>query len=244
MVPQIMVNRLKVPLVGPGLNIDGNHRVAKQVRTLSIAAVGPGDRRRQWDVQHSARFIEREVERPGVDPKASLPALTVPRIVSHTSGLRDRAELPQFRARAGIVTHARCRCRHQDPGGVFAPTTTTFRWMNGTELYGTTRSTSPFLPKPETGAPVAASSAKRRRPAVKMMRAGARRHQASTPHPGATGPPQNDIAPAFFSGFRLERNHTVGGRQIHRAADDDRRGLEFGPPPRPGGLGAGPLCSE
>ena len=51
---------------------------------------------------------------------------------------------------------------------MFAPTTMTFLWMNGTELYGTTMSTSPFLPKPASGVPVSALSAIRRRPAVKI----------------------------------------------------------------------------
>src|SRR5262245_64044164 len=58
------------------------------------------------------------------------------------------------------------------PGGEFAPTTTIFLWTSGTELYGTTRSTSPSLPNAVAGAPVFASIAISRRPAVNTIRGG------------------------------------------------------------------------
>ena len=57
-------------------------------------------------------------------------------------------------------------------GIVFAPTITAFLKTRGTELYGTTRSTSPFVPKRDSTAPVAALSAMSRRPIVNRMRGG------------------------------------------------------------------------
>src|SRR4029077_18063675 len=58
------------------------------------------------------------------------------------------------------------------PGGVFAPTTATFLKISGTELYGTTMSTSPSLPKPGSSLPVVALSAINRRPAANRIRGG------------------------------------------------------------------------
>ena len=75
------------------------------------------------------------------------------------------------------------------PGGVLAPTTTTFLKMPGTELYGTPISTSAVLSEGDAGAPVLALSAIRRRPAVKKMRGGV------LPSPGQYATPRRDGAP-------------------------------------------------
>src|SRR5262249_61183340 len=74
------------------------------------------------------------------------------------------------------------------PGGEFAPTTTTFLSTRGTELYGTTKSTSPLLPKLDARAPVFASSAINRRPAVKTTRGG------SFAPPGQYATPRRETA--------------------------------------------------
>ncbi len=76
------------------------------------------------------------------------------------------------------------------PGGVFAPTTTTFRYTSGTELYGTPMSTSPLVPKP-----VAVLRSRRRArsggvPAVtKMMRGGRSRSPGQYVTPRRDGRP-------------------------------------------------------
>ena len=42
-VPEIVVNRLKVPGVVPGLEIDGDHRVAEQIVSRPVSSVGAGN---------------------------------------------------------------------------------------------------------------------------------------------------------------------------------------------------------
>src|SRR5687768_8922891 len=75
------------------------------------------------------------------------------------------------------------------PGGVLAPTTITFLKMPGTELYGTPISISPFCPKAEAAAPVFASSAIKRRPAMKKIRGGVRPSPCQYATPRLEGAP-------------------------------------------------------
>ena len=101
-VPEIVMDGLEVPLVRAGLDVDRDHRVAEQVGALAVAAVGAGDRRGQRQVEQSALFVEREVERPGVGAKTALPAVAFPGVVADLARLRHRAELPELGAGARI----------------------------------------------------------------------------------------------------------------------------------------------
>src|SRR5262249_43382026 len=94
MIPEIVMNRLEVPAVPAGQRVDGEDGVAVQVRAFAIAAVKVVDRRREWHVEQTCPFIEREKERPRIDTKSILPAITLPGLVPRRTRLRDRAELP------------------------------------------------------------------------------------------------------------------------------------------------------
>src|ERR1051325_8872442 len=94
---------LEMPAVLSRFDLERDDGVAKQVGAFAIAAVGAGDRRRERHVEQPARLVEREIERPGVDAEALLPAVAGPRVVPGLARLRDRAELPQFRAAARVV---------------------------------------------------------------------------------------------------------------------------------------------
>src|SRR6202008_306821 len=75
----------------------------EQVGALSIASVVSRNRRREWDEEQPALFVDGEVERPGVGAQPALPALALPGVVADRSWLRHRTEFPQLGAGACIV---------------------------------------------------------------------------------------------------------------------------------------------
>ena len=236
----------KCHLYLPVCDVHRDHRVAEQVGALAIAAVGAADRRRQRQIEQPALLVEREVERPGVDAEAVLPAVAFPRVVTDLARLRHGVEFPQLRAGARIE-----RARIADPADRRPAACSRRRRRRSCRRAApscTARpmSTSPSLPKPGSRAPVFALSAIRRRPAVKMMRGG------TPPSPGQYATPRRDGAPPVTGCCQIslpvsgvERDDAIRGRQIHDAVDDDRRHLGIHAagtaPPAGGGAGAS-LC--
>ena len=94
MVPEIVMDRLEVPLVCAGLNIDCDHGVPKQIGALAVTSVIAANRRSQRQVQESSLLVECEIERPGIHAETVLPALAVPGVVTDRSRLGHRAEFP------------------------------------------------------------------------------------------------------------------------------------------------------
>ena len=101
-IPHVMVNRLKVKLVCAGLNVHRHYGVSIEVGPGAIASVATRNRRRERQVEKSALFIQREVERPGVGAEPTLPAVTVPRVVTNAARLRQPTEFPKLRTGAGV----------------------------------------------------------------------------------------------------------------------------------------------
>src|SRR5262245_43211940 len=96
MIPDVVMNGLKVPLVGSSLNVDSNYRVAKQVCALAVSSVKTTDGRSHRQVQEPALLVECEVERPDIDAQSPFPAISFPSVVTDGSGLRHRTEFPEL----------------------------------------------------------------------------------------------------------------------------------------------------
>ena len=110
-VPEIVVNRLEVPLVLARRDLQRDDGIAKQVRALAVATIGVGNRRRKRHIEKIAPFVDGEVERPGVDTQTTLPAVAVPRVVTDLAGLWNGVEFPELGAsphveRSGIANAA------------------------------------------------------------------------------------------------------------------------------------------
>src|SRR5262245_39800161 len=103
------MNRLEVPAVLAGLDVDCDYRIAEEVRALPIAAVGTGNRRRERQVDEAALLVEREVERPGVGAEPIFPAVAVPRLVADRSWLRDGIRSEEHTSELQSLRHLVCR---------------------------------------------------------------------------------------------------------------------------------------
>ena len=101
-IPQVVMHGLEVPLVLPGLHIDGHDGIRKQVGAGTIAAPVVGRRTADRHVEDAALLIEGLIPAPVVDAGPSLPSLVQPRLVPLFSRPRHGVEFPQLRARAGI----------------------------------------------------------------------------------------------------------------------------------------------
>src|SRR5262245_65828432 len=97
------MNRLEMPAVLAGLDVQRDDGVAVELRPLAVAAVVRAERRCQRHVDQPALRVDREVERPRIRAQSIPPAVAFPRVVTDIARLRDRVELPQLRASARVV---------------------------------------------------------------------------------------------------------------------------------------------
>src|ERR1700681_4333997 len=97
------MNRLKVPLVLSRLDINRDHGISVEIRTFAVAPIKVASRRSKGQVDQTALLIDRKVKWPRVGAGPVPPTIAIPRVVAGLARLRDGAELPQFRASAGVV---------------------------------------------------------------------------------------------------------------------------------------------
>ena len=100
-VPNVVVNRLKVPEVAAGARISRDDRRAEQVVADAIAAVAIERRRAERHVQNAALDVDRH-EAPDVDAGAPLRAVAAPSIGEALAGPRHAAKRPDELAAARI----------------------------------------------------------------------------------------------------------------------------------------------
>src|SRR5690606_6528595 len=100
-IPQIVVDRLKVPEVLARGGLDRDDRIREKIDARAIAPVVVRRGTRDREVDDAAGRVDRGGERPHVRPGAVLPTVA-PRFVERLAGLRDGLKLPELLARANI----------------------------------------------------------------------------------------------------------------------------------------------
>src|SRR5262249_1526568 len=96
-VPQVMMQGLKVPepLARPG--VERNRAVREEIRAAAVAAVEVEGRRSESGEDHPAIDVDAE-SAPGVRPAPVLPGIAVPRLVSELSRTGYGPEPPDLLA--------------------------------------------------------------------------------------------------------------------------------------------------
>src|SRR5262249_18408932 len=103
-VPQLMMSRLEVPLDLSGFDIDRHGRVAVKVVAWPVASIRIRAGTAHGKINNATLFIDRESESPDVISGPVLPTLETPRLHSRLTFTGNRVELPEFFARARIVS--------------------------------------------------------------------------------------------------------------------------------------------
>ncbi len=100
-IPQIVMDRLVMPQIFAGLDVERDDRVAIDVRARPAAAPIIGRGRAYRHIDHAARLIDRGRERPLVGARTPLPAIA-PGVVIFLPRQRHGLEFPELPASAHI----------------------------------------------------------------------------------------------------------------------------------------------
>ena len=232
-VPDVVVDRLEVPAVLAGPDVDRDHGVREEVGAVPVAAVGEGNRRGERQEHEFPFLVDREVERPGVPAQATPPALALPGLVADLARLRHGVELPQLLAgdgaeRPGVADSAR------RAGGRVRADDDDVLPDQGHGVVGNAD---------VDDAAIAELRRRRSRGRVERdeTRAGAEQDAGRGPVRAAARPVRDAaarrgavrhrVAPGFGPGRRVERDHRAGRRQVEQAVHRDGRRLGARRPP-------------